>query len=250
MLNKLYIGTSGWSYPEWRQSFYAGIARENWLKFYSEHFPAVEINGSFYRFQHPATLQRWFAETPEDFRFVIKANRYLTHYKKLIDPKPSILLEKQHAEALQHKLAVVLWQLPASLEQNLSRLNDFIDALRQLWPEVRQCIEFRHESWFDQQTASCLAEAGIAVCQSDALTWPIWEQITAGLVYIRLHGHERTYYSSYSDKELGLWAERIGQWLRQGYEVHVYFDNTADGAAPVNANALKAMCLPFLNSDC
>ncbi|MGZ4970125.1 MAG: DUF72 domain-containing protein [Methylobacter sp.] len=236
----VYIGTSGWSYPEWQGRFYSGVARKNWLRFYAQHFSAVEINGTFYRLQSPGTFKKWFDETPPTFRFALKANRYLTHNRKLLDPLPSIRIEKSHAEALGDKLAVVLWQLPPSLKKDIELLKQFIDALQQ-WPEVRHSIEFRHKSWFNDQTADCLAQAEIAICLSDAATWPIWDRVSSNLVYIRLHGHTQTYVSSYGESELAYWAERLARWTGQGKEVHVYFDNTAECAAPVNALALQTM---------
>ncbi|MGZ5054580.1 MAG: DUF72 domain-containing protein [Methylobacter sp.] len=246
-MQALHIGTSGWSYPEWQQSFYAGLARKDWLKFYAERFSAVEINGTFYRLQSPDTFNKWFNETPPAFKFAIKANRYLTHNKKLLDPESSILIEKNHAEALQDKLAVVLWQLPGQLKKDLTRLNDFADALRQ-WPEVRHSIELRHPSWFDDETAACLDQANIAVCLSDAHAWPMWDRVTSNLVYIRLHGHTKTYVSTYSKPELTYWTERIARWATQGKEVHVYFDNTAECAAPFNADTLRALVEYYSNA--
>ncbi|MFZ2170923.1 MAG: DUF72 domain-containing protein [Methylococcaceae bacterium] len=239
-MSRLYIGTSGWSYQHWQNCFYTGAARKDWLKFYAERFSAVEINGTFYRLQNPGTFKKWFDETPATFRFALKANRYLTHNKKLLDPEASLLIEKNHAEALGEKLATVLWQLPGMLKKDLSRLKGFIDALQQ-WSEVRHTIEFRHESWFDEETADCLAQAEIAVCLSDAETWPMWDRITSNLVYIRLHGHMRTYASSYSNSELAYWAECIARWSGQDKEVHVYFDNDAECAAPFNALALQSL---------
>ncbi|MGZ8158678.1 MAG: DUF72 domain-containing protein [Methylobacter sp.] len=241
------IGTSGWSYPHWHDCFYTGVARKDWLKFYAERFSAVEVNGTFYRLQSPATFKKWFDQTPATFRFAIKANRYVTHNKKLLDPEASILIEKNHAEALGEKLAVVLWQLPGLLKKNLPRLQDFIDALQQ-WPETRHCIEFRHASWFDDETADRLAQANIAVCLSDAETWPMWDRVTSNLVYVRLHGHARTYASSYSTPELAYWAERIARGTSQGKDVHVYFDNDAECAAPFNADTLR-MLVGGANSD-
>ena len=174
----------------------------------------------------------------QTFRFSIKAHRYLTHHKKLLDPEASVLIEKNHALALKEKLSTVLWQLPATLHKDLPRLNLFLLALQQ-WPEVRHVVEFRHRSWFDDETADCLAQAAIAHCLSDAHDWPLWERVTTDLVYIRLHGHTQTYASSYTSLELAQWAERITQWLQQYEQVHVYFDNTAACAAPFNALELK-----------
>jgi uncharacterized protein YecE (DUF72 family) len=237
-VSQLYIGSSGWSYQHWKDCFYNGIPRKNWLKFYATHFSAVEINGTFYRLQSPETFSRWFDKTLETFRFVLKAHHYLTYNKKLLDPEASVLIEKSHAIALQEKLAAVLWQLPATLCKDLTRLNLFIQALQQ-WPEVRHIVEFRHSSWFDDETADCLAKASIANCLSDASNWNMWERVTTDLVYIRLHGHTQTYTSSYNSPELAQWAERIAYWLEQRKQVHVYFDNDVECAAPFNALELK-----------
>lgn len=239
-MSRFYVGTSGWNYPDWQDDFYAGIIRRDRLKFYAQQFPAVEVNGTFYRLQSPDTFQKWAQETPANFRFAIKANRYLTHHKKLMDPAASVLIEKNHAEALKEKLAVVLWQLPGLVKKDLVKLQQFIAALLQ-WKNVRHTVEFRHASWFDDETAHYLAEAGIAVCLSDAEAWSMWDRVTTDLVYIRLHGHTQTYVSSYSEPELAQWAERIEQWLKQDKQVHVYFDNTAQGAAPHNALELQKL---------
>ncbi|MGJ0431352.1 DUF72 domain-containing protein [Methylobacter sp.] len=239
-MSRFYVGTSGWNYPDWQDDFYAGIIRRDRLKFYAQQFPAVEINGTFYRLQSPDTFQKWAQETPANFRFAIKANRYLTHHKKLMDPAASVLIEKNHAEALKEKLAVVLWQLPGLVKKDLVKLQQFIAALLQ-WKNVRHTVEFRHASWFDDETAHYLAEAGLAVCLSDAEAWPMWDRVTTDLVYIRLHGHTQTYVSSYSKPELAQWADRIEQWLKQDKQVHVYFDNTAQGAAPHNALELQKL---------
>jgi len=239
-VRQIYIGTSGWSYKHWQDTFYNDIPRKDWLAFYARYFPSVEINATFYRLQSTSTFNRWFEQTPAQFRFAIKANRYLTHNRKLQGPEASILTEKSRAMALQEKLAVVLWQLPKSWSKNLPRLQLFARALG-CWHEVRHCLEFRQASWFDAETAVCLAEAGIAVCISDAADWPIWEQTTTDLVYLRLHGHRQTYASSYSDQELQRWAEKISRWSDQGRQVYVYFDNDARGAAPENALTLQSL---------
>lgn len=236
----LYIGTSGWSYAHWRDCFYQGIPRKDWLRCYAERFSALEINASFYRLQSQETFRKWYQQTPADFRFALKANRYLTHNKKLLDPTQSILIEKNHAEALGEKLAAVLWQLSGNLKKDVARLQTFIEAL-QLWPEVRHSLEFRHPSWFGAETADCLTQANVAVCQSDAASWPVWSCVTADWVYLRLHGHVRTYASAYSDAELAVWAAHIASYLAAGKDVHVYFDNDAACAAPFNALVLRRL---------
>lgn len=231
---RAYIGTSGWNYKAWRDSFYRGIPQKQWLRFCAEHFNAVEINATFYRLQKKTTFERWREQTPAHFRFAIKGNRYLTHNKKLIDPSPSIRLDRQRATGLGDKLAAVVWQMPQTLRKNIERLRVFAAALGR-WPEARHALEFRHVSWFDDEVAECLHAHRLAVCLSDAADWPMWEAITTDMVYVRLHGHTRTYVSAYGASSLKKWAVRIGQWLTEGRDVHVYFDNDAEGAAPRDA---------------
>lgn len=235
-----YIGTSGWSYAHWKDRFYAGVKRKDWLPFAASHFTGIEVNATFYRLQDKETFKRWHAATPADFRFAIKANRFVTHNKKLLDPAPSIKLERERANALREKLVVVLWQLPRTLKKNSERLEHFATAL-QRWPETRHAIEFRHPSWFDTEIADLLHHYRVAVCQSDASDWPLWDAVTTDLVYVRLHGHTQTYASAYSVAQLSHWAVRINGWLKQDRDVHVYFDNDAEAAAPANAQQLLAL---------
>ncbi|MDX1810706.1 MAG: DUF72 domain-containing protein [Gammaproteobacteria bacterium] len=237
MPDNIFIGTSGWSYQHWKDSFYPHIAQKDWLGFYAEQFNSVEINGSFYRLQSPETYQHWYQATPADFRFSLKANRYLTHRKRLLEPEKSVALEKEHAQHLQNKLAVVLWQLPANFKKNIPRLKQFLLALAN-WPEVRHTIEFRHTSWFDDETIHLLKQHRIAICQSDAADWPLWNAVSGNVVYLRLHGHTQTYVSSYAKTSLVHWAKKIIDWQQQEKSIYVYFDNDAFGHAPQNAKAL------------
>jgi uncharacterized protein YecE (DUF72 family) len=232
--SRAFVGTSGWNYPAWREAFYGRCPQRRWLSFCAERFSAIEVNATFYRLQRRETFARWRAETPPHFRFAIKANRYLTHTRRLADPLPSIRLERDAAAGLGDKLAAVLWQLPQSFHRDLQRLQRFARALRH-WRSVRHAIEFRHPSWFDDETAACLRAHDIAACQSDAADWPLWNAVTTDLVYVRLHGHTLTYASGYSDTQLRLWAARVRGWLAEGREVHVYFDNDAFARAPLDA---------------
>ncbi len=234
------IGTSGWNYPAWRESFYRGVPQSRWLAFCAERLTAIEVNATFYRLQRRETFARWRAETPPGFRFAIKANRYLTHNRKLADPLPSIRLERERAAGLGEKLAAVLWQLPANFHFHLDRLQQFARTLR-YWRTVRHAIEFRHPSWFGDETTACLQAHGIAVCQSDAADWPLWDAVTTDLVYVRLHGHAQTYASGYSARELESWTRRLDRWLGESRAVHVYFDNDAFGRAPIDAMRLLKM---------
>lgn len=229
-----FIGTSGCNYENWRDGFYAGCPKREWLAHCAAHFSGIEVNATFYRLQTAQTFGRWRAETPAGFRFAIKANRYLTHNKKLADPLPSIALERNRARGLGAKLAAVVWQLPHNFQRNLARLETFARALHS-WRATRHAVEFRHPSWFEDEVAACLRDHGIAACQSDAADWPMWEAVTTDLVYVRLHGRPVTYASAYSHAELRAWAERVRRWLREGRDVHVYFDNDAFGYAPRDA---------------
>ncbi|MFQ5937258.1 MAG: DUF72 domain-containing protein [Acidiferrobacterales bacterium] len=237
MTGQVYIGTSGWNYKAWKDDFYAGVPQKGWLHFYAQQFSAIEVNATFYRLQEKRTFERWRDETPAHFRFAIKGNRFLTHNKKLADPVPSIRLDRGRAKGLGSKLAAVLWQLPHQLRKNIDRLRAFAVALGR-WPDARHVLEFRHVSWFDDQVADCLRAHRLAVCISDAADWPMWDAVTTDLVYIRLHGHTRTYASAYSSAALKRWAGRIHRWLAEGRDVHVYFDNDAEGAAPHDARRL------------
>lgn len=239
-MGSLYIGTSGWNYDHWKTGFYSATKRPDWLRYYAGRFNAVEVNATFYRLQSMQTFARWQAETPPHFRFCIKGHRYLTHNKRLKDPSDSIAIERERSRPLGDKLVVVLWQLPRSLPKHLGRLEAFVRALRQ-WDGVQHAVEFRHVSWFDDEVAACLRRHNVANCQSDAADWPMWNAVTATLVYVRLHGHTRTYASAYTTRSLSKWALRVRSWLRSGHTVHIYLDNDAEGAAPRDALRLHKL---------
>lgn len=228
------IGTSGWSYPGWRGGFYRGVPQRSWLAHCAAHFTGIEVNATFYREVKEATLARWRDETPEDFAFAVKGHRYVTHVTRLKAPGAPVARQRDAVAALGPKLAVVLWQLPGTLHKDMDRLAGLMAAL-EAWPGVRHAVEFRDTSWFDDEVAAALAEARVASVVSDAADWPMWEAVTTDLVYVRLHGHTRTYASAYSGPALAAWADHARRWLGQGREVHVYFDNDAEGAAPYDA---------------
>ncbi len=243
-----FVGTSGWAYKRWKSSFYEGRPEREWLAFAAQRFTALEINASFYRLQREETFRRWRDIVPQGFRFALKGHRFITHNKKLLDVAEAVARSRDNAAPLGDLLAVVLWQLPAQLPQELVRLLAFMRALEQ-WPGVRHALELRHASWFQEETAAVLADAGIAVVQSDAPTFPLWDEVTTDLVYVRLHGHERLYASSYSEAQLEEWAARVRSWQRQDRDVYVFFDNDQEAAAPRNAQALRSR-LMARNGSC
>jgi uncharacterized protein YecE (DUF72 family) len=240
MPGKAYIGTSGWNYKRWRTDFYGDIPQKRWLRFCAERFTAIEVNSTFYRLQEKSTFKKWRDQTPEDFPFAIKGHRYVTHNKKLIDVEEPVIRCRDAASPLGERLAAVVWQLPTAFKKNIERLEKFLQTLH-YWETTRHAIEFRHKSWFDDEVAESLTKQAVAICMSDAPDWSMWDRVTTDLVYIRLHGHTRKYASSYSKPTLAKWAMRIGGWLQEGRDVHVYFDNDAEAAAPRNARTLLKM---------
>ncbi len=238
-----FIGTSGWNYAGWKNDFYAGVPRKWWLEYYSERFNALEVDGTFYHLLRETVAKSWYERTPADFHFAVKGHRYITHVKRLAPPVQSLKLQRDSTAALGEKLRAMLWQLPPNLHKDLSKLSSFV-AMLDVWPEVRHAIEFRDPSWFDDEVAALLARERIAVCQSDAATWQLWQATTTDLVFVRLHGHESTYASNYEHESLQGWAGRIRQWLSEGRDVHAYFDNDAKGYAPWNALSLAEMLGP------
>jgi uncharacterized protein YecE (DUF72 family) len=234
----IHIGTSGWSYAEWKGSLYTGIPARRWLERYTEAFDAVEANGTFYRLLPPHTLEGWYRRTPSSFVFTLKGHRLLTHRLRLQGAAEVVARCRDNAAPLREKLAAVLWQLPASMTLSLPRLRELLDALDG-WSETRHAFEPRHASWFRDEVAAELRAHRVAVCISDAPAWPAWDTVTTDLVYVRLHGHERLYASSYPARVIERWAERTRMWRADGRQVHVYFDNTADGSAVLDAQALR-----------
>ena len=234
------IGLSGWNYPGWRARFYRDVPQRRWLAHVAAHFNTVEANGTFYKLSTPEVVRRWRAETPPDFLFVAKGHRWVTHLKRLGDAQESVPRQRDSLKALGGKLGIVLWQLPARLRRDDARLAGLIAALDR-WPEPRHAIEFRHDSWFCAPVAEALRRARIANCLSDAAGWPMWDHVTTDLVYVRLHGHTRTYASRYSTASLRGWARRIRRWRAEGHAVHVYFDNDSEGHAPFDALRLKSL---------
>ncbi|MGE0871095.1 MAG: DUF72 domain-containing protein [Kofleriaceae bacterium] len=239
MTARIYSGTSGWNYRSWRPHLYADAPVRRWLEVASHTFNSLEINGSFYTQIAPATYQRWRDQTPTPFRFALKGHRFVTHYKRLRDCRDSIVRLRDQARHLGPKLAAVVWQLPSQFECDPERLEDFLDSLRS-W-RIRHAIELRHSSWFVPPIAAMLRSAGVAVCWSDAPDFPMWRELTADFVYVRLHGHTRKYASSYSTRSLAQWADHAMRWRAEGRDVFVYFDNDAEGHAVRNARAFERL---------
>lgn len=236
----LHIGTSGWSYPEWRGHFYADVPQRRWLAHLAGRFTAVEVNATFYRQIKESTYRRWGDETPPGFAFAIKGHRFITHVKRLQDTAEPLRHMREQSAPLGDKLKAVLWQLPANFHKDFNQLEDFVQNLAD-WPGVRHVMEFRHASWFADDVRGLLEQNAIANAISDAADWPMWDAVTDDVAYVRLHGHDETYVSTYGADGLKPWAAKIRRWRGQGRDVHVYFDNTASEAAVEDAAQLMKM---------
>jgi uncharacterized protein YecE (DUF72 family) len=236
---RIRIGTSGWSYDHWLGTFYPqGTRPQDRLAVYAARFDSVEINRTFYKLPAPATMAAWRAQAPPDFVFAAKASRYLTHRKKLKDPEEPIGRLLGCVEALAAKLGPVLFQLPPRWRADPDRLERF---LAQLPDKHRYALEFRDPSWHDDRILALLAKRGAAFCIVDLAGKRSPVEVTAGFVYIRLHGPGGPYQGSYDGRTLSGWARRILGWSEAGRDVYCYFDNDEKAYAPHDALRLKAM---------
>src|SRR5215510_8349346 len=182
---KLHVGTSGYSYKEWKGNFYPeDLPAKEMLAYYSRCLPAVEINNTFYRLPQPSMIENWRDQVPAGFRFSVKATQRITHIKRLKNCAEETKYLLDTASLLGERLGVVLFQLPPNSKKDTERLKDFLACL----PEsIRAAFEFRHESWFDDETLGLLREKDCALVVSDTDEKPLHEIIsTAGWGYLRL----------------------------------------------------------------
>ena len=233
-----WIGTSGWSYPHWRGVFYPqDLPSSRWLAHYAARFPAVEINNTFYQLPEDTSLEAWRNAVPDDFRFTVKASRYITHTKKLKDPERTLEAFLHSIETLESRLGPLLFQLPPRWQFNVERLESFLDTLGS---RHQAAFEFRDPSWFDERVYERLAEHGASLCIYDLDGFESPHQVTADFVYVRLHGPEGAYHGSYGHAALGRWSRLIEQWLADGLEVWCFFDNDEQGYATHDAARLQS----------
>ena len=234
-----YIGTSGWHYDHWKGPFYpSGLPEKDFLGYYAGRFGTAEINNSFYRLPERKTLLRWRSAVPDDFVFSVKASRYLTHMKKLKDPKEPLERLFDRVDALEDKLGPILFQLPPRWRSNPERLEGFLEAL----PEGRRyAFEFRDRSWFDEKNYELLRSHGSSFCVYDLDGTISPEEITADFAYVRLHGPDGPYRGRYGAERLARWAGTFSAWLKEGLDVYCYFDNDEAGYAAQDALELARM---------
>jgi uncharacterized protein YecE (DUF72 family) len=284
---KLRIGISGWRYPGWRGVFYPpGLPQRSELAFAASRMNTAEINGSFYSLQRPSSWQAWHAQTPADFVFAVKAPRYITHMLKLAHARvPLANFLASGVLGLDAKLGPLLWQLPPNLGFDAGRMEAFLallprdtDAARALAVEhdarlqgrvwlpalprraLRHAVEVRHASFVDPAFIALLRRHRVALVVADtAARWPLIEDVTAGFVYVRLHGDQALYTSGYGDPALSRWAARIAAWragtqvedartaspiaprAARRRDVYCYFDNDVKVHAPFDAMRLAGL---------
>ncbi|MGE5894043.1 MAG: DUF72 domain-containing protein [bacterium] len=233
------IGCSGFNYPHWKGTFYPeGLPQKQWLSNYCAVFSSVELNVTFYRLPRQSTFEKWYSETPDNFIFALKGSRFITHIKRLIEPNDSLRLFFAGALHLKDKLEIVLWQFPPAFRADIERLKKFIKLLRK-YP-VRNTLEFRNETWISEEVIDLCGKQNISLCMAD---WPAFLEnlpVTSDFVYIRRHGaggHD----ACYSRAELKKDAQRIKQFVKQGKDVYIYFNNDAFGYAPANAKELASL---------
>ena len=269
-MGEIRVGISGWTYAGWRGDFYpTGLAQKQELAYAAERLDSIEINGSFYSLQRPSSYAGWRDQTPDEFVFAVKGGRYITHMKRLRDVEaPLANFFASGVLALGPKLGPVLWQLPERQEFDADVLSAFFDQLPRTVGEaaalarrhddkltddraltraprgqaerrMRHALEFRHASYCVDEAFALLREHDIACVIADtARRWPMAEQVTSDLVYVRLHGDQELYASGYGDAALDAWAAKVRCWSQHA-DVVVYFDNDAKGYAPHDAVRLR-----------
>lgn len=235
----LRIGTSGWVYKHWMGIFYpVKLPGPQQLPFYAEHYDTVEVNLSFYRLPERVVFETWHAQSPEGFLFAVKGSRYITHMKKLKDPREPLERLLDRASGLGDRLGPILFQLPPHWPVDVGRLAAFLEALQPYAPQ-RFAVEFRHATWLCPKVYALLEAAGAALCLPVSPTVPLDVRLTAPWAYIRMHGGRRGV--RFGDDELTEWAERIRGFQRLNADAYVYFNNDPGGYALRDAAHLRAM---------
>ncbi|MHC4616980.1 MAG: DUF72 domain-containing protein [Planctomycetota bacterium] len=233
------IGTSGWHYGHWSGRFYPlDLPKSKWFLHYAQHFDTVEINNTFYHLPKPKSVENWHKQAPDNFLYTVKANRYITHIKRLRDSQEPLERFFEIARLLKEKRGPVLYQLPPSMHKDLDRLESFLRLLPKGVPAV---FEFRHESWFAGDTYEMLNEFDAGFCTHDLPGRPSPRIITGDLIYLRFHGTTGRYSGNYSKSALQEWAHWTKDNLKGIRTVYAYFNNDYNAYAVHNAKQLREL---------
>jgi uncharacterized protein YecE (DUF72 family) len=221
---------SGYSYKEWKGKFYPGdLKSSDMLAYYATQFPTVEINNTFYRLPKESVLVGWADDVTDDFRFVLKASRKITHFNRLKDTESELSYLLGVSSALGEKRGPTFFQLPPNLKKDLPRLEDFLALIPKRWPAA---FEFRHESWFDDDVYAALGSSGAALCVADTDEGMTPVVPTADWGYLRLRRN------AYDEGRLQAWADRIAE---QPWEEAYVFLKHDDGVNPAHAKHLMSL---------
>jgi len=240
MNSNIHIGTSGWSYQHWKGIFYPPkLKATEWIRFYSSHFMITEINGSFYKLPSKETVIEWTQKVPKEFLFCPKMSRFLTHMKKLKDPEEPLERFFGIFEPMKRKLGPVLLQLPPQLKFNYDKAEHLYHLMKSKYRRYEFVMEIRHDSWLQEESLTLMTkyDIGLVISQSGE-RFPYSEMITAKNIYVRFHGPQQLYASSYSDALLKEFARKFRKWEKQGHVVWAFFNNDIFGYAIEDAKRL------------
>ena len=233
------IGTSGYSYKSWDKTFYGDTPRKRQLEYYVTQFSTVEINATFYKLPTSSMVEGWRDRVPDDFVYAVKGSRFITHMKKLANLNGAEKKFFDRIAPMRKRIGVILWQLPPMLRKDIFRLNDFLSILPR---NYRHAVEFRHASWYEDDSAfEILRKYRVAhVCLSSG-GMPMNLSVTTDFIYIRFHGLEGGAAHDYTRKELTPWANFISEQAEHGRTLYIYFNNDINVRAPDNAKILMQM---------
>lgn len=245
---KIHIGTSGWHYSYWKGPFYPkDLPEKRFLSYYIQHFSTVEMNRTFYSLPKKSVFQGYADFVPRSFLFSVKASRFITHVKKLKDPKMSLHRFFTAVSGLENHLGPILFQLPPGWKLNLERLHDFLKVLPKGY---RYAFELRDSSWLNEEVYELLKQYNAAFCIYEFESFITPKIITANFIYVRLHGPEGAYAGRYSLKTLRQWAAFFRKEAQKGKDIYCYFDNDEEGFAAINAMELMRLLkvIPFIKN--
>jgi uncharacterized protein YecE (DUF72 family) len=241
-VTEIYLGTSGWDYPEWVGRFYPKRGVSDELRFYSGFFPIVEVNSTFYRLPPVSVAQSWVRRTPKEFRFALKFPQTITHDKKLVSAETELDQFARFLKPLKeaHKLAAALVQLPPSLPFEPATVRRFYESIPKGIPVA---VEPRERSWLQPESKALLQEFGFAWVVVDEPLLPIDLTVTAPFSYVRWHGHGKGiwYDYTYQADEIRAWVPRLGELAGRTETIYGFFNNHFRGDAAVNARSLSEL---------
>ncbi len=240
-----HIGTSGWCFKDWVGVFYPkNLKTSDWLNFYAKHFFCIEINSSFYRLPKKETVQNWLTKVSKDFLFCVKMSRYLSHIKGLKEPEEPLERFFGIFEPMQKQMGPVLIQLPKTVKFDVAVTEHFYKLLREKYSDQRFAMELRHESWFTEESYRLMRDYNITfVISQSGEHFPYVEIITTKDIYFRFHGPGSLYDSKYTNNEMKKYSVLFKEWMQQGHELWIFFNNDWYGYGIENGLVLEEYLL-------